>query len=398
MKEPFVKPLAIVETLLSHGHEAYFVGGSVRDLLLERDIGDIDIATSARPNEVQNLFSKTIDVGAVHGTIIVVYDGTPFEVTTFRSEENYKDFRRPDRVTFILSLEEDLKRRDFTMNAIAMSVEGEIIDPFNGQDAIEQKYIQTVGNPYERFKEDALRMFRAVRFVSQLGFVVVYDTKAAIKEYSYLLENVSVERITVEFEKLLMGNHTEDAINLLIDTDLYKYLPGLHDKRDKLLKLGSYKWNSLNEKSEYWTMLLWLLEIKDSTTFLKYWKLPNKLIKHVDQNLKGKEMVDAIGWSTRAIYKFGLESSIQIQRVISVLSKEEPGAKLKNIEDIYEKMPIKSRSELAVNGDTLMSWSDKAPGPWIAKVIVEVEEAVLVGKVENDKEGIKEWLVSCSLL
>lgn len=398
MKEPFVKPLAIVKTLLSHGHDAYFVGGSVRDLLLRRDIGDIDIATSARPSEVQNLFSKTIDVGAVHGTIIVVYDGTPFEVTTFRSEDNYKDFRRPDRVTFIQSLEEDLKRRDFTMNAIAMSVEGKFIDPFNGKKAIEHKLIQTVGDPYERFKEDALRMFRAVRFVSQLGFVIVEETQAAIKKYSYLLENVSVERITVEFEKLMMGNQTEQAIVLLTETDIYKYLPGLHDKRDKLIQSGSYHWNLLNEKSEYWTLLLCVLEVNDSTSFLKKWKLPNKLIKQVNLNLNGIEKVKAKGWSTLLLYSLGMESSVEIQKVISLLSKEEPEAKIKEIEEVYKELPIKQRSDLLLNGEDLLIWSDKTPGPWIASVIEEVERAVLLGKVENDKEGIKEWLVSCNLL
>lgn len=398
MKEPFVKPLAIIKTLLTNGHEAYFVGGSVRDLLLKRDIGDIDIATSARPSEVQKLFSKTIDVGAVHGTIIVVYDGTPFEVTTFRSEDNYKDFRRPDQVTFILSLEADLKRRDFTMNAIAMSVEGKFIDPFNGKEAIERKRIQTVGNPYERFKEDALRMFRAIRFVSQLGFVIVEETKAAIKEYSYLLEHVSVERITVEFEKLMLGSYTKQALVLLIETNIYKFLPGLQDKQDKLTKSGSYCWNSLKEKSEYWTLLLCVLEVRDSTTFLKKWKLPNKLINQVNSNLNGIEKVKEHGWSTLLLYGIGIDSSIQIQRVISILSKEEPEAKIKEIEEIYENLPIKERSELAINGQDLLIWSNKTPGPWIAKVIEIVEEEVLLGKVENDKEGIKEWLLRCNLL
>jgi tRNA nucleotidyltransferase (CCA-adding enzyme) len=398
MKDPFKKPLAIVERLLSNGHEAYFVGGSVRDLLLKRDIGDIDIATSARPSDVQNLFSKTIDVGAAHGTIIVLHEGTPYEVTTFRSEENYKDFRRPDQVTFILSLEEDLKRRDFTMNAIAMSIKGEFIDPFNGQEAIEQKYIQTVGDPYERFKEDALRMFRAIRFVSQLGFEVVEETKLALAKYSYLLEKISVERLTVELEKLLMGTYTEHGILLLTETRIYKYLPGLHDKKEHLFKSAKYQWNLLHEKSEYWTLLLYLLEVKDSTSFLKQWKLPNKIIKQVDQNLKGIEKVKTEGWSIPLLYNLGIENAVQVERVMSILANEKPELRLEKIVQLFVSLPIKERSELRVKGEDLLAWSDKAPGQWIANCIENVEEAVLTGKIENDKQGIKEWLVRCNLL
>lgn len=188
MDESFVKAKAILTTLHNNGYEAYFVGGSVRDFLLHRPTDDIDIATSALPGQIIDLFPKTIDVGAVHGTVIVLHDGEQFEVTTFRTEEGYEDYRRPSHVEFVTSLHEDLKRRDFTMNAIAMTINGEIIDPFDGRKAIKKKVIQTVGNPTERFREDALRMMRAVRFLSQLSFLLCENTQSAIMENAYLLK------------------------------------------------------------------------------------------------------------------------------------------------------------------------------------------------------------------
>jgi tRNA nucleotidyltransferase (CCA-adding enzyme) len=177
MKQPFAKALYIIKQLKAHGHEAYFVGGAVRDFLLRRPIGDVDIATSALPEEVMRIFPKTIGVGVEHGTVMVLHEGTPYEVTTFRTEGKYEDYRRPESVTFVRSLHEDLKRRDFTMNAIAMNEHGQMIDPFAGQEAIKRKMIQTVGDAKARFSEDALRMMRALRFVSQLGFYLSEETK-----------------------------------------------------------------------------------------------------------------------------------------------------------------------------------------------------------------------------
>lgn len=146
MKPPFRQALGIIQRLKQHGHEAYFVGGAVRDLLLGRPIGDVDIATGALPEEVMAIFPKTIDVGSKHGTVVVVHEGKAYEVTTFRTDGDYEDYRRPESVTFVRSLEEDLKRRDFTMNAMAMDEHGTVIDPFGGQEAIEKRIIAQYGN------------------------------------------------------------------------------------------------------------------------------------------------------------------------------------------------------------------------------------------------------------
>lgn len=171
-KSLFEQAKPILEHIQKNGFEAYYVGGSVRDYVMRRDIHDIDITTSATPDEIESIFSHTIPVGKEHGTINVVYNHENYEVTTFRAEDDYLDHRRPSGVTFVRDLYEDLQRRDFTMNAIAMDTEYQLYDYFGGQQDINNRIIRTVGLPEERFQEDALRMIRCLRFQSQLSFEI----------------------------------------------------------------------------------------------------------------------------------------------------------------------------------------------------------------------------------
>ncbi|MCY8523281.1 CCA tRNA nucleotidyltransferase, partial [Bacillus atrophaeus] len=235
MEQVFIKALPVLNTLIEVGHQAYFVGGAVRDSYMKRAIGDVDIATDAAPNEVERLFKRTVDVGKEHGTIIVLWEDETYEVTTFRTESDYQDYRRPSEVHFITSLEEDLKRRDLTINAMAMKTDGELIDYFGGRQDIDHQLIRTVGKPEDRFQEDALRMLRAIRFMSQLGFALSEETAAAIERSRSLLRYVSVERKTVEFEKLLQGKSCSSALRMMVKTGLFEELPGFSDKKEHLL-------------------------------------------------------------------------------------------------------------------------------------------------------------------
>ena len=168
----FNKASSILERIEKEGYEAYFVGGGVRDTLLGLPISDVDIASSATPEEIKRFFPVTFDVGIQHGTVMVLHEKETYEITTFRTESKYEKFRRPEKVNYVRSLREDLKRRDFTINAIALNRHGQSEDPFDGQRDIKAKIIRAVGNPSERFREDALRMMRAARFMSQLAFEV----------------------------------------------------------------------------------------------------------------------------------------------------------------------------------------------------------------------------------
>ena len=216
----FAEALPILEQIEAAGFEAYFVGGSVRDNLLGLPIHDVDIATSAYPAEIKQIFKRTVDTGIQHGTVMILDHGNGYEVTTFRTETGYQDFRRPDSVTFVRSLEEDLKRRDFTINALAMRADGEIIDLFDGIADLKAHKIRAVGVADERFHEDALRMMRAVRFESQLGFSVTETTQAAIEKHAALLEKIAIERIHVEFMKLMQRIERQNGLRTFIDTEI----------------------------------------------------------------------------------------------------------------------------------------------------------------------------------
>ncbi|MCR5624809.1 MAG: CCA tRNA nucleotidyltransferase [Lachnospiraceae bacterium] len=211
--------ISIIKTLNKAGFEAYAVGGCVRDCLLKREVNDWDITTIAEPYEVKRLFKRTIDTGLQHGTVTVLLNGSGYEVTTYRVDGEYTDGRHPKEVTFTKSLTEDLKRRDFTINAMAYNDETGIIDEFDGISDLENKVIRCVGNPDERFTEDYLRIMRAVRFSAQLGFEIEEKTLAAIKNHTEGLKNVSWERIRVELTKLITSDNA-DRINVLYETGI----------------------------------------------------------------------------------------------------------------------------------------------------------------------------------
>ena len=199
----------IIHTLQNKGYEAYLVGGCVRDGILKRPVHDYDITTSATPDEMMKIFEgkKIIETGLQHGTITIVIDDVPYEVTTYRIDGNYSDNRRPDSITFTKSLEEDLKRRDFTINAMAYNDEVGLVDPFNGMDDIKKQKIRCVGRAQDRFSEDALRILRAVRFATQLDFAFDPDTKIWLKAMLGSLRNVSKERINSEFCKIVASEN-----------------------------------------------------------------------------------------------------------------------------------------------------------------------------------------------
>ena len=199
----------IIQTLEAAGYEAYAVGGCVRDSLLNREPDDWDITTSARPQQVKEVFPRTIDTGIQHGTVTVMMGKEGFEVTTYRIDGEYEDSRHPKEVIFTANLIEDLKRRDFTINAFAYNHRSGIVDAFDGMTDLKNGIIRCVGEAKERFTEDALRMMRAVRFSAQLGYDIEEKTKEAIVELAPNLKNISAERIQVEFVKLLQSPHPD---------------------------------------------------------------------------------------------------------------------------------------------------------------------------------------------
>ncbi len=227
------KAKKVIYMLESKGYNAYIVGGCLRDILLGRKSQDIDITTDALPKEIIDVFKdshKVIENGVKYGTVTVIVEASPIEITTFRSEQDYIDGRRPQNISYEKDIKADLSRRDFTVNAMAYNDKDGLIDLFGAKRDLEDKIIRCVGNPRERFKEDKLRMLRAVRFATTLDFKIEDETFKAIKEYSQYLNEISIERINVELSKMLLLQRPSQAIILLKKTGLLKnILPVIDD-------------------------------------------------------------------------------------------------------------------------------------------------------------------------
>ncbi|WP_379129279.1 CCA tRNA nucleotidyltransferase [Paenibacillus sp. sgz500958] len=210
----------VIAKLIDNGYEAYWVGGCIRDELLRRPVHDMDIATSAVPEQVMTLFPRCIPTGLQHGTITVLQDGENFEVTTYRTESGYADYRRPEQVVYVTDMKEDLRRRDFTINAMARSIAGGLIDPFEGADDLGRRVIRCVGDAEERFEEDALRMLRCVRFASVLDFSIAKNTWRGLLRQRDKLAYIAVERLRAELERIVEGPHPRRGLGLLVRSGL----------------------------------------------------------------------------------------------------------------------------------------------------------------------------------
>lgn len=385
----FVSAIPVLETLINAGYEAYFVGGSIRDLLLGRHIHDIDIATSAYPEEVKQLFPKTIDTGIKHGTVTVLYNGESYEITTFRTESTYQDFRRPDHVTFVRNLSEDLKRRDFTINALAMNTQGEIIDLFNGLSDLHEHLIKAVGDPMQRFHEDALRMMRAVRFMSQLKFKLETKTELAIKDWHNLLTKISVERIRDEFVKMGVGPNSREAFQVFLNTELSESVPNFAGKKDLLSIYPGLKFSPTMESS-FWAIIIILLKVPNDQIlhFMRDWKNSNAMSAKVEKIVNLFDLISEHSPTDFELFEAGkdiLLSTIDVAHILGQPINSEA------LVDRYTALPIKEPSELAVDGRFLIS-AGINPGPELGNILTNIKENVVSGKLENSVEAISVFL------
>lgn len=298
----------IIEKLTEKGYEAYAVGGCVRDSILCRVPGDWDITTSAKPEEVKEIFRRTIDTGIEHGTVTVMIGHTGYEVTTYRVDGEYEDSRHPKNVEFTASLKEDLKRRDFTINAMAYNDNKGMVDLFDGTGDLQRHLIRCVGNPSERFTEDALRMLRAVRFSAQLGFDIEENTCEAVKELAPTITKISKERIHTELGKTLLSDNP-DYINKAYELGITKIVFPVYDKiSDKVTALRMLKKTEPKLYFRYASILMEATE-KEAAAMLRELKLDNDtigrtacLVKYhlmsiTDNEVEVRRFVNAVGLS-----------------------------------------------------------------------------------------------------
>ncbi len=382
LPEEFRRALPVMEEIEKEGFEAYFVGGSVRDVLLGQPIHDVDIATSAFPAEIKAIFSRTVDIGIEHGTVLVLFGDDQYEITTFRTESTYQDFRRPDQVSFVRSLAEDLKRRDFTINAFAVQDDGEVIDLFGGLKDLEQHVLRAVGNPHERFHEDALRMMRGLRFVSQLGFSFDDETFAAILENHSLLEKISVERIFIEFTKLLLGGHRNEAIRQFVATKCYRYCPGMENAKDGLTAFAQLVPTPFTKEEAAWSVLLDHLEIPTEkvTTFLKAWKVSNDFLRECRELVWGLRQRKMGYYTPMALYRLG-ERALTVETLLTYYGR--PGEAGRTALALAQ-LPIRSLRQLAVNGNDLKQQFNQKAGPWLKDTLHYLEQGVVESRFVND--------------
>ncbi|MFC7685105.1 CCA tRNA nucleotidyltransferase [Ureibacillus sp. GCM10028918] len=378
--------LSVIDKIERSGFEAVIVGGAVRDYLLQRKVNDVDVATSALPSEVKEIFSSTVDVGIEHGTVLVLDEGEPIEVTTYRTEGTYSDYRRPEEVAFVRNLEEDLQRRDFTINAMAFTKDGQIIDLYGGNEDIANKVIRAVGDPNVRFREDALRMLRAVRFGAQLGFSIEEGTLKAIQIDSDLIDFIANERISMEMAKLWKSKYAYYGIQLLVESNLSKFLAGHF--AEQLENWRTFK----ADKSEVGWAYLCQLNRQEFQNIVDFYRLSNKEKTYIRKVLNA---YDALLQKWTAMDYFindldVLETAYDFagwQNVRLPFKKE-------NIQEVKSNLPLQSISQLAINGNHLMSWTTRKRGPWIKVALDAAIIAVLNGYVKNDEEKLKEWFLN----
>ncbi|WP_124057428.1 CCA tRNA nucleotidyltransferase [Vaginisenegalia massiliensis] len=398
----FQAALPLLKQIESHGYEAYFVGGCVRDTLLGQSIHDIDIATSARPDEIQQIFPVTIDVAKEHGTIIVLHHQIPYEITTFRSEGDYSDFRRPDHVDFVRNLSEDTLRRDFTINALAINYQGQLFDYHGGQADLEARQIKAVGQPIERFNEDALRMMRAIRFASQLGFTIEPKTFEAIQELAPLLSHISIERIRIELTKFFQGPYFYRQHHLLVQSFLSQYmnLAEIPHLSEVLSQMGQQleplaKANTERDERLCWALLLhngFKSHRISERTFLRNWTHSNQFIQDVLVLIELLEMMPSQPLTAWQLYSYPTSLMIIVQ---SYLQYHHRDLNSRPVEELVRDLPIQDRSQLAVNGKDIMSFLEMKRGSAIVgQWLDEIEKLIVQGQLLNDYQTIKNY-ISC---
>lgn len=375
------------------GFAAFFVGGCVRDLLLNREINDVDVATSAHPEQVMDLFQYAIPTGLSHGTVTVLVDSIPVEVTTFRRESEYTDHRHPDSVFFVDSIEEDLARRDFTINALAMNLQGEKIDPYHGIVDLEHGTLRGVGDPITRFKEDPLRMLRGIRFAVQLDFTIEEKTYKAMKECAPSIQNIAMERILAEWNKALISRVPERALSLLHETRLFAFIPGLY----QIVK-GWAEFQGEQQLVKELPLLaqrlayLFLIgnQAQQAPSIMKSLKYDRKTMDQVKQFL---EIVDRFHRKMdekdliETCMDFNGEGVIQAAAVYDLLEQEPI---LQKTIHVYNKMKVKELRDLAMKGDHLLEALQHKPGPWIHQVLTQLALEVNLGLIPNENKRLIE--------
>ncbi len=430
----------IIQELEKCGHEAYMVGGCVRDSVLGRKLHDYDICTSATPGEILEVFpnEEVIPTGLKHGTVTILINKEPYEVTTYRIDGDYSDNRRPDNVTFTKSLVEDLQRRDFTINAMAYNPKTGLIDPFSGMEDIKYKKIRCVGSAEDRFNEDALRILRAIRFEAQLGFTGLPETMFEIGRQYERLKDISVERINSEFCKIVASD--QFCVELVLYTDVFSlFIPELKDtigfkqnnpyhaydvfdhtvhaieqcESDDLIVRLAVFFHDFGKPHSYQDGEDDIRHFKGhgkvssdiTDTIMKRLRFDNETRNNVVELVYYHDATFEVGkkYVKRWLNKIGEK---QFRRLLKVRKADIKGQKpdyeksriekVNNIEDIFEEILQErecfSLKDLAVNGNDVKKKMKLKEGKDVGYWLNEILKRVMDGELENNRDDLIYWM------
>ncbi|MCK6076403.1 CCA tRNA nucleotidyltransferase [Paenibacillus silvae] len=398
--------------LNEEGYKAYWVGGCVRDELMGRSVDDMDITTSASPEQVMNIFEDCIPTGLQHGTVTVRSGDHYFEVTTFRTESEYQDNRRPAAVQFVQDIKEDLQRRDFTMNALAMGVDGVIVDPFGGQTDIKQKLVRCVGLAVERFGEDALRMLRCVRFASVFDFSIAYNTWKGLLHQRDLLQHIAMERVRTEMVKMMAGPHPLKGLALLDRSRALEHVKApVNATRFNQRMLTGLEQLSGDHILLRWSCLLLAgaYDREEADKLLRQWTFSNEQRTRITGVLQVEQQVtdfveqsgdiDTLRahWIVTVLHCGAQAASdwLQLQQVLPKQWREVSEQAYLGLDQVQaqaavwsQSMPVHELKGLQITGEQVLKLVDRKGGPWLGQLMKHLLKETAIGNIENQHEAL----------
>ncbi len=353
--------LKILEKIEQAGFEAYIVGGFARDNYFGRKSTDVDICTNATPKELKDIFQGSMLPKEQYGSVAVVYKKIRFDITTYRKDIKYENNRLPVEIEYIDNLEDDLKRRDFIMNTLCINKEGDYIDLLNAREDIDRKIIRTVGNAKEKLSEDSLRILRAIRFATILGFELDDELKQAIIDCGYLLKNLSYYRKKEELDKIFSSINVKRGIELLLKFNLYKYLD--LNNLEKIVITSS-------------PLAIWAqLDVLNTYSFSNIEKYSIETINKLKQNM---------AFDNYELYTYGLYLTSLVAEINnidkSLLTKR------------YMNLPIKNKRDISIDGNEICTILNIKPSSLIKEIIEDLEKKIIHGQLENNKSIITEYI------
>lgn len=359
----YKKAIEVLKKFEDNNHQAYIVGGYVRDKLINKTSNDIDICTSATPKEIIKLFDITTSSQIKYGAVTIIYKNQKFDVTTFRKELKYEDNRKPVKIQYITDIKKDLLRRDFTINTFCINSNNEVLDFLNVKEDIDKKIIKTVGNPRYKIKEDSLRILRAIRFAAILDFEIDDKTKYYITKYAKLLKTLSYERKKDELNKIFLSTNKERGRELLLELKLDKYL-----ELDKLSTI-----TMCNDVIGIWAQL----EVDSKYPFSK---LEKEQMKKIRKLLKEDNL------DPYTLYKYELYPNSVCAEIKKIDKKK--------VTKAYNNLVIFSRRDIVVKEMDIACILEKAPGSYLKNIVLDLEKKIVSNELKNDKVDITNYIIN----